>query len=566
MNAQLRLVSDSASLLPHSNARPVLAIVKALGLDNVLLPDKQKPRNPSAKTAATLAAASNDDPIPESGRNNMLTSLAGSMRRKGMSEAAINAALQVENTARCDPPLDKSEVNAIACSIMRYAPSTSEKIWKSLNDIGNADRLGRRHVGEILYVCGLGWHIWNGLLWCRDAVGKIKELAKQVARNIYNESANSSGDALLSDIAKHAKASHQAPRLNAMIELAATLPELVKTTAQLDSHDMLLGVANGVIDLRTGKLRPVDREQFMTRHSGVSFDAKATCPQFLTFIDQITATDKSLAQYLQRVVGYALTGATSEQCLFFLYGSGANGKSTFLNVVLDLLGGDLARQTPSETLMAKRSSQTNDLARLQSVRVVIATEVESGAHLAESQIKQMTGGDKIPARFHYQEFFEFYPKFKLFIAGNHKPVVTGRDIGIWRRIRLIPFEVSIPKAQRDQNLQAKLRAELPGILNWAIKGCKDWKKNGLGEPRIVTQAVADYKEEMDVVGQWMKDCCVLGRALECRAIDAYRSYKSWAEENGYRPMASASFGRDFVIRFTRVPRNDGNYYIGVSPK
>lgn len=543
--------------------RPVLTIVKALNLDGEKPPSGRRGRKAAGSSPPAKDSANRDGRIPESGRNNALTSLAGGMRRKGMSEAAIEAALQAENKAKCVPPLEASEVSAIAASIMRYPASRPDDIIQSLNDTGNAVRFGSRHVGEVIYVSGLGWYVWGAPHWHRDLVNKVMELAKQVARDIFKEAAVVNDDSLQRRVNQHASASLKAANLEATLRLARSLPELVVGVDQLDRHDKLLGVANGVIDLRTGKLLAAQRDHLITRHSPVNFDAKATCPQFLTFLNQVTARDRTLIRYLQRVVGYALTGSVDEQCLFFLYGSGANGKSVFLNVIKELLGGELACQTPSETLMVRKSAATNDIARLQNVRAVIANEVEDGTLLAESLVKQMTGGERLSARFHYQEFFEFMPKFKLFIAGNHKPVIRGRDNGIWRRIRLIPFTVTITRAQQDPHLQAKLRAELPGILNWALSGCADWQKTGLSEPKVISDAVEAYREEMDVFGAWQKDCCTVGPLLETKASEAYQSYKHWCELNGYRPMANGNFGRDLAAVFKRVSRNAGNFYVGV---
>ena len=484
-------------------------------------------------------------------------------RRKGTSEGAILAALLAENAVKCGPPLDEAEVATIAASIMRYPASDTGDIVQTLNDTGNARRFEQRHASQVLYAPGMGWFIWDGLRWHRDGVGKITELAKEVGASIYTSAASAADDHVRTQLASHAKASLQAPRLKAMVELSQSIPVLSARTIDLDAHDMLLGVANGVLNLRTGKLQAADQKLRMTRHSPVAFDAKASCPVFEQFLNQVTGGKAELQKYLQRVVGYSLTGETKEQCLFFLHGSGSNGKSTFLNVLKDLVGGDLACQTPSETLMVKRNQATNDIARLQSVRAVIANEIEEGSLLAESLVKQMTGGEKLTARFHYQEFFEFDPKFKLFIAGNHKPVIRGRDNGIWRRIRLIPFEVSIPKAQQDKDLQRKLTAELPGILNWALKGCKSWQKTGLSEPTVITEAVDAYREDMDIFKAWLADRCDISPSFDCRAQDAYRSYKVWSEDNGYRPMAAGNFGRDLAAQFKRVPRKDGNYYLGL---
>ncbi|OSZ74611.1 phage/plasmid primase, P4 family [Hydrogenophaga sp. IBVHS1] len=563
MSSKLMLVDSITPPQPKVTPRPVLTIVNGLNLDAQKLPGAKRRQKGVGSSTNGQAAARHDGPIPEFGRNNTLTSLAGSMRRKGMSKVSIEAALQSENAIRCEPPLDASEVTAIAASIMRYPAASPDDVIQSLNDTGNAMRFGVRHVGEVIYVPNRGWYVWDGLRWRRDGMGKVMELAKQVARDIFKEADVVNDDGLQKRVRQHATSSLKAANLEAALKLARSLPELVVDVDQLDSHDMFLGVANGVIDLRTGKLQEAQRDQLITRHSLVVFDAKATCPQFLAFLDQVTGGDKTLMHYLQRVVGYALTGLTEEQCLFFLYGGGANGKSVFLNVVKEVLGSDLACQTPSETLMVKKSGGTNDIARLQNVRAVIANEVEDGNLLAEALVKQMTGGERLSARFHYQEFFEYMPKFKLFVAGNHKPVIRGRDDGIWRRVRLIPFTVTIPKAQQDAQLQIKLRAELPGILNWAIKGCIAWQKKGLSEPKIISDAVDAYREEMDVIGAWQKDCCTVGPLLETKASEAYQSYKHWCERNGYRPMANGNFGRDLAAIFKRVSRKDGNFYVGV---
>ena len=552
--------ADNTKAVPAP--RPYLQIVNALSLPAVVLPQQGKHKTkPASRTGPRVAC--NDEVIPESSRNNTLMSLAGTMRRKGMTEPAIEAALQAENKARCKPPLPEDEVSAIATSVMRYDPSHDDGVRKTLNDAGNADRFASRFRDDVKYVPGLGWFAWNGLHWERDGIGKIMEHAKAIARSIYDEGVAVADNDLRVAIAHHAKSSHQAARLKAMVELAQSLPELVIEPGKLDADDLLLGVANGVIDLRTGKLRASTREDLLTRHTPVAYDKPAECPQFLAFLDQITCGDRLLAKYLQRLLGYCLSGLTREQCLFFFYGLGANGKSTFLNTIQDLLGPALALQTPSETLMVKRGTATNDLARLQSVRVVVANEIEDGSLLAESLVKQMTGGDPITARFHYQEFFEFRPKFKLCIAGNHKPTIRGRDNGIWRRIRLIPFQASIPPAQQDQSLQQKLRGELPGILNWALAGCKGYLKHGLQEPASVVTAGAAYKEEMDVINQWLDACATISVTAEWPAASAYQSYKTWCDNNGYRPLASGMFGREFADRFGKVKRKDGNYYLGV---
>lgn len=549
---------------PFPQPRPYLSIVQGLKLIDI----QHFGRSKLAKPRNTAAAnADHIEVIKESGRNNALTSMAGSMRRRGMSETSIEAALQTENAIKCDPPLDPAEVRSIAKSISNYAPNIDNRVQESLNDVGNASRFAAAHQADVRFAPGLGWLIWDGLQWKRDATAEITEMAKVVARNIYAEGESIADTDLRVAFAKHARNSHSKPRLDSMIELAKSIPEIVVPLSQLDSDDLLLGVANGVVDLRSGKLRQANPNDLITRHSPVVFDKAAKAPTFMTFLDTVTRGNQPLARYLQQIAGYCLSGLISEQCIFFFYGGGANGKSTFLNVLKQLLGADLAAQTPTETLMLKRSQATNDLARLRDIRLVLANEIEDGTTLAESLVKQITGGDAVTARFHYQEYFEYQPKFKLMMAGNHKPIIRGRDNGIWRRIRLIPFEANIPPSQRDKNLPAKLHAELPGILNWALKGYRDLHKNGgLKTPAYVEKAVEDYRKEMDLLEAWTSACCAVGPTLEWKSSEAYCSYKYWAEQNGYRPMTAGVFSRDLEANYTKVKRKDANYFVGIGPR
>lgn len=505
--------------------------------------------------------------IQEGSRNSRLTSMAGSMRALGATEEQILARLQVANAELCNPPLDDSEVESIAASVGRYAPSPmASDQAHSLNDTGNARRLVDRFGDRLRHVVEhKKWIHWNGTRWAYDEVGGVVELAKETAKGIYYEAAEATHDELRTRLSKHANASHNAPRIAAMVKLATSDSRVVVLSNDLDSHDELLGVANGVIDLRTGMLRFAQREDLITRHSPISYDPRARCPNWLKFLKRVTNNNRDLIRYLQRVVGYALSGLTDEQVMFFLYGSGANGKTTFLKVIEELLGSDLTRQMPFDSLIERNQARgaSSDLARLQGARAVFASEVEDGKVLAESQIKTMTGGDAISARFLFKEHFEFVPKFKLFIAGNHKPVIKGSDYGIWRRPHLIPFVVIIPPSERDPQLLDKLRAELPGILAWAVRGHLRWRKNRLSPPSIITDAVKEYQQEMDVLGTWIKERCNIGPGLSFKASDGYRDYKVWAFDNGYHPMTMASFGRKMSERFTKRGTSRYNEYLGI---
>jgi len=269
--------------------------------------------------------------------------------------------------------------------------------------------------------------------------------------------------------------------------------------------------------------------------------------------------------YLKRIVGYSLTGDTSEQKLFFLHGFGANGKSVLVSTIQDLLG-DYAMQTPVSTIMTRgRGSINNDIARLRGARFVATTETEEGSRFNESEVKLITGGDVIAARFLHQNYFEYKPQFTLWISGNHKPV-PGDSYGIWRRLILIPFDVRFSGDKKDKGLARKLRIELPGILNWAVEGCLEWQDKGLKTPQVILDATKDYQTEMDRINSWMQDCCVDNATNHhsTTASDLYASYKDWADDNGEWRMNQRIFGTKLAERgYQKKRESRGWVYRGI---
>jgi putative DNA primase/helicase len=502
------------------------------------------------------------------------------MRHRGFTEGAIAAALLIENTQRCNPPLAEEEVLRIAASIARYEPGafqpprlmptqqeTPEQSIEYLTDLGNARRLVAQH-GQNLRFCPLWdqWFYWNGLLWVRDVDGEVMRQAKATVESIYDEISALKGDRC-KELIEHAKWSQAAPRLKAMIELATSELPLPIQPDQFDTHPWLVTVQNGTLNLRTGTLQEPCREDYSTKQTSILYDPEAQCPTWLAFLDRIMHRNQVLIAFLQKAVGYALTGDTSEQVLFLLYGTGANGKSTFLEVLRELLGG-YGQQTDFTTFLSRKSDTVrNDLARLFAARLVTAVEIESGRRLDEALVKQVTGGDTITARFLYEEFFEFKPQFKVLLAANHKPVIWGTDHAIWRRIRLIPFTVTIPPDERDTTLPAKLRSELPGILAWAVQGCLLWQREGLGVPEEIDFATESYREEMDPVGAFLEDCCVLDPQAKISTGKLYEAYMAWCDQSGELVMGKTAFRARLSERgFAQVRLGNSRGWAGLKLK
>jgi putative DNA primase/helicase len=298
----------------------------------------------------------------------------------------------------------------------------------------------------------------------------------------------------------------------------------------------------------------------LSKLAPVSFDPDADSPLWSAFLHKIMAGNPELIGFVQRAVGYSLTGDTSEQKFFVCWGGGANGKSTLLRTVQAMLGA-YAVCTSIETLVVKRgSSATNDVARLAGARLVSAVEAEDGQRLAEERVKHMTGGDAIAARFLYHEHFEFRPTFKLWLATNHRPQVRGTDEAIWRRINLVPFTVSIPESEQDRKLPEKLEAELPGILAWSVAGCLRWQADGLATPGEVRAATDEYRRAEDTIGSFLEDCCDLFPDAITPARELYAAYVAWCERTGEKsPLSQKKLGPRLRERGLRPIRNSATY-------
>jgi putative DNA primase/helicase len=348
-------------------------------------------------------------------------------------------------------------------------------------------------------------------------------------------------------------------RINAVAELSrAPLREDYKL---FDRKPTILGCADGsLLDLDAGMPYEGEDTEIVTRKLGTVYDPEATCPLWDAFLDRIFESDDEVISFLYRAIGYTLSGFVSENALFMLIGTGANGKSTFISSIMKLMG-DYGTSLPMQTLVVQRHAdvQTNDLASLAGARFAAASEGEASQRLAESKIKLVTGGDRIKCRFLYRDYFEFEPQFKLFISTNNLPLIAGTDNGIWRRIKVVVFPVSIPAEQWDTELAGKLATELPGILNRAVKGYQEWKEKGLCPPAKVINATKSYRQENDIVQQWIDAECVLNPSIHTSMKDLYKSYCDWCEVNGFEAKASPIFGKELTSKgFEHLKKKAGN--------
>jgi putative DNA primase/helicase len=423
-------------------------------------------------------------------------------------------------------------------------PSVGET---GLTDIGNGQRLAMLHGRDLRFLPAAScWLVWDGNRWRRDELREVDRRAKATALSIFEEARAMSDGEARTALYRHAISSQSDPRIRAMLKRAEAEEGVALRHSALDTDPWLLNVANGTLDLRTKTLRPHRREDFITRLAPVAYDARAQCPRWERFLSEIMAGDRDVIGYVQRAVGYSLTGDTREECFFCCYGRGSNGKTKQLET-LRALSGDYAAQANFDTFLEQRSDRPRpDIARLAGRRIVTAVEVGENARLSESVIKSVTGGDTVTARQLYERDFEFRPQFKLWLAANHKPIIRATDHAMWRRVHLIPFDVSFEGSARDDQLAAKLLAELPGILRWAVDGCQAWLEQGLCPPERVVAATAAYKIESDTLGAFLDECCTVDTTnprTRTPAAELYTAYRRWVDVSGEHAISNTLFGR-----------------------
>lgn len=434
-------------------------------------------------------------------------------------------------------------------------------------DVGNGERFVAQHGADLRWVqtrkC---WMCWNGRTWSEDITREVDRRAKATARTIADEAQRAESAKHKELLGKWAQASESGARIEAMLNRARSEMPIPATTDVWDASPWLLNCANGTLDLQTGVLRAHCREDYLTKQTTVTYDPTARCPQWEKFLLRIFDGDLQLCDYMQRAIGYSLTGITSVQALHIMYGTGANGKTTFLKVMTSLFG-DYGAQASFNTFLtdsrgAGRSSSapSDDLARLAGKRMVRSSEAGEDKRFDEAAIKELTGNDTITARFLFERTFEFQPQFKLWLAANHKPVIRGTDHAIWRRVRLIPFTVTITDEERDDTLDEKLAAELSGILTWAVEGCQEWRRRGLEPPEVVRAATDQYREESDVVGAFLDDCCEAHPNNRIHASELFTAYLTWAKKHHEYEMSHTMFGRKLTGKDFKVEKIGGAKY------
>lgn len=491
----------------------------------LVVSDKVKPKED--------APASEVQSIRAGGRNDALTREAGKLRRLNVSYDSILTVVKELNQARCSPPLSDAEVETIVKSVCKYDPASN--IYKEpYTDVWNAKLMAEKFGDDIRYCDQLGgWYVWDGTRWQKDESYKIVNFARLTIKQMF-EMANTQND---KELFKHSVKSEAESKINAMIKLCRSCDGIYVKSKEFDAAptNYIVNCKNGMVNLKTGELLPHDRKFLITKRIDVNYNSEAKCSEWLKFLETVFCAKRDVIDFIQRAVGYSLTADTTEQCMFILHGVGANGKSTFLKHISNICG-DYAKNMPASALLEKAGDQTNDIAMLKGSRFCQASESSRNKKLSEALVKILTGGDLISARFLHKEFFEFYSTFKVYMATNHIPRIEGTDNGIWRRIRLIPFDKVFSKDEMDRKIDERLEREYEGILAWAIEGCQKWLKEGLGTAGIMTEALAELREESDIIGNFIEEKCVCKAYCTVSLAALTKEIQVWTLENGTRKV------------------------------
>lgn len=446
-----------------------------------------------------------------------------------------------------------------------YSGGIPRTATPNLTDVGNAERLVMRH-GEGLRFCEPlgGWHVWDGIKWKEDKEHQVIALAKETVRHILEEAVAEIDDARRKEIVKHSLSSERAPRIHALLDMAK--PELALVPEALDADSMTLNCPNGLLDLRNGELLRHTPADMVSKVAGAEYRPGADRSTWERFLTEIFAGKADLIRFIQKAVGYSLTGDTREQCFFILYGEGANGKSTFLETLAYALG-DYAGIASPETFLATKQPKNvgDDIAALKGRRLVATSETGRGRKWDESRVKQLSGGDTLICRKLFCEFFSYKPTWKIWMATNHKPNFDANDQALFRRIRLIPFTVTFPPDKQDRGLSERLKAEAEGILAWAVEGALLWQQEGLESPEDVRMATEGYRHEQDSLGRFLAEECIQGDLDKILAKDFKARYAEWCRENGENGVPTREVGQCLEkMGIERKKRNGAWYFLGIT--
>ena len=510
-------------------------------------------RRPSARAASGNAGGGK---IPAGMRNHELISIAGSMQRRGISMETIRAALQRENVRRCVPPLDSKEVDGIVNSISRYSSKPVRD--EMCTDMGNAKRLVKM-FGHIMHYSHEmeKWLIWDDNRWRWDNTGEVSRLAQSMIESIFTEAKEEPDADRKKELLKWAKSSQSSGKIKSALEVTKSQQGIPIELEKLDSHPWLFNAANGTIDLRTGKLHKPDPAHLITKASPVEYNPDAgkkfEGSKWDLFLNTFLPGN-DLQRWAQEASGYSMTGIISEQCFWVLYGEGANGKSTFIEVLLEVFGEDYSMSAPPTLFQPRNASQaTNDVAALRGMRLVIEPDLQPMTPLNESLVKQLTGGDRLQARYLYAEWFQFHPQAKIMMAGNKRPVIRDQSYGMWRRVRLVPFRKRIKTEDRIRNYSKVLvREEAELILYWAVQGCLAWQRQGeLPVIEEIEEATSEYQEELDIFQQFLEEWCEKEEDAWCELRDLHQHWSEWCRQSN---VPRSLWRREYMLEELRRMR------------
>jgi putative DNA primase/helicase len=540
---------------------PEWTLVPLLSADG----DRVEPEPPTPALAGygSQDAPEEEEVVHEGARHDFLVRLAGKLRAAGFGIEAIEAALLSENARRCRPPLPEAEVKAIAKSFAKYPPHPNFRGGAGApSDVGRLDldeaftdrnlaKLLARLVRErVLYVPQWGWLVWDGRRWTLDTGGHrvLTLAADELPRHFARLALAAKDSSARREALRRALKAMSRHRLSAAIEMAKGW--LLAEPSDFDRDPFLLNVLNGTLDLRTGELRPHTPADRLTKLAPVVYDPGATAPTWERFLSDVFLADEELIAYVRRALGYSITGDTREEVVFICYGTGRNGKSVLLETIASILG-DYARAVPQDLILAKGEREDTHpavLAELVGARMALIVEMEEDRRLNAARLKGLSGQDTLTARHLYRPYFNFRPQAKLWLRTNYKPRVSDHTPAMWERLRLIPFRAYFPPERRDKTLREKLLAESPGILNWLLAGVQEWLRIGLREPVAVLEATESYRQEQDLLGQWIGERCVVDPKAVTAFKDLFADYQAWCLELGEQPMSARRFATSLEER------------------